>query len=639
MKKPLLPDVWTSPFGYEIMTELKMEAAKRFRLHSLPETKAEWEQRRPVVRQALLEKIHVEVDHELPLNAEWSKNKKHEGCSTRQVVFQSRPGIYVTATLYVPDGDGPFPAVIYMHGHNKEGRLLQSNQAHGFMFARSGYVVLMVDAFGSGERSTLHGEFEYHGGLIGGLLLNLGETLMGCQISDNMRAVDLLASLPFVDADRMGATGASGGGNQTMYLTAFDERIKAGVPVVSVGSYQSYVGGANCICELITDGLDTCEESFLLALVAPRAIMPCNALHDINPTFYVSEMMRSVSEAKKVFRALNCENNLRTVAFNGPHSYPEEVESAALGFFNFHLKGIEHGLPAPTPLESSLEMAEVMFYPKGQRPADKIFSPAAWISRRGRELADQAAGTPSELAEILRIQPESITAANGYPAPDGWEKYTLETTRGRILPFLFRRGSGNICRILAAPGGKKELLDAKYTEETLASGNSLLVFDPWGCGESGNLPEFTNILYEQHCLSRSLMWLGRRLMGEWTMDFLRALEFVKGKLPDAQLQLFGMRDSGIAALYASILSNIPVQKVITMNAPASYIRKCDEPNPFFNRIQGLDYCPGEYFTMAIALPGILRWGDIPYAVKLSSSEVEMIASRHICGTIMEVGKK
>ena len=89
-----------------------------------------------------------------------------------------------------------------------------------------------------------------------------------------------------------------------MYLAAFDERVKAAVPVVSVGSYQSYVGGTNCICELIPDGLMICEESSLLALAAPNALMICNALHDINHTFHVSEAARSYTEAQKVYTAL-----------------------------------------------------------------------------------------------------------------------------------------------------------------------------------------------------------------------------------------------------------------------------------------------------------------------------------------------
>ncbi len=113
--------------------------------------------------------------------------------------------------------------------------------------------------------------------------MNIGESLMGIQISDNMRGVDLLCSLPYVDPQNIGATGASGGGNQTMWLAAVDERIKAAVPVVSVGTFESYVMRSNCICELLIDGLTFTEEAGVLALA--RAIMPCNHKKDDNPTF------------------------------------------------------------------------------------------------------------------------------------------------------------------------------------------------------------------------------------------------------------------------------------------------------------------------------------------------------------------
>src|SRR5690606_40370156 len=71
--------------------------------------------------------------------------------------------------------------------------------------------------------------------------------------------VDLLLSLPFVDKENIGATGASGGGNQTMWFAALDERIKAAMPIVSVGTFESAVMGSNCVCELMPGGLTFTE--------------------------------------------------------------------------------------------------------------------------------------------------------------------------------------------------------------------------------------------------------------------------------------------------------------------------------------------------------------------------------------------
>ena len=86
-----------------------------------------------------------------------------------------------------------------------------------------------------------------------------------------MRAVDYLRTRPEVDGDQIGITGASGGGNQTMYAGAWDERLKAVVPVCSVGNYQAYLGTACCMCEVVPGALTFTEEWAVLGLIAPRA--------------------------------------------------------------------------------------------------------------------------------------------------------------------------------------------------------------------------------------------------------------------------------------------------------------------------------------------------------------------------------
>ncbi len=145
------------------------------------------------------------------------------------------------------------------------------------------YVSVLIP-WGAGERTSVHGVTEYHGSNLGASFMNIGESLLGIQVSDNIRGVDLLCSLPYVDARNIGATGASGGGNQTMWLAAADERIKAAVPVVSVGTFESYVMRSNCICELLIDGLTFTEEAGVLALA--RAIMPCNHKLRRKPDFF-----------------------------------------------------------------------------------------------------------------------------------------------------------------------------------------------------------------------------------------------------------------------------------------------------------------------------------------------------------------
>ena len=163
------------------------------------------------------------------------------------------------------------PAVLAVHGHWAGARRDPVVQARCLGLVKLGFFVLAVDAFGSGERYTKPGLGTYHGALYGSTLWPAGLTLLGCQVYDNRRAVDYLLTRPEVDGDRLGITGASGGGNQTMYAGALDERFAAVVPVCSVGNYQAYLQAACCVCEVLPGALRFAEEGDVLALVAPRA--------------------------------------------------------------------------------------------------------------------------------------------------------------------------------------------------------------------------------------------------------------------------------------------------------------------------------------------------------------------------------
>ena len=175
-----------------------------------------------------------------------------KGYSIKNIAFQTRPGIYATANLYIPEGKGKFPGVIVMMGHYPGGRLYDKYQSVGITLALNGYVSLCIDPWGAGERTTIHGVFEDHGdeNNLGLPLMNIGESLMGMQITDNIRGVDLLCSLPYVDRkilvrpDQVVAETKPCG-------TAMDERIKAAVPVVSAGTFEAYVMGSPCICEVL----------------------------------------------------------------------------------------------------------------------------------------------------------------------------------------------------------------------------------------------------------------------------------------------------------------------------------------------------------------------------------------------------
>ena len=117
-----LPTVLTQNRSDIIGSKLKNESFLRFAQHQLPKTKQEWGNYRTHLRNEIIKKAGVLIDHQLPLDYKETGTIKMQGYSIKNIVFQTRPGVYATANLYIPDGNGPFPGIINMNGHWREAR-------------------------------------------------------------------------------------------------------------------------------------------------------------------------------------------------------------------------------------------------------------------------------------------------------------------------------------------------------------------------------------------------------------------------------------------------------------------------------------------------------------------------------------
>ena len=233
----------------------------------------EWRQRQTVLREGLRRAWGEFPAEHAPLNARKLGELRREGYRVEKIIFQTFPGVWVTANAYVPEGAGKFPALLMVHGHWRGAKQDPVVQARCIGAAKLGFFVLAVDALGAGERGVGRALGEYHGDMTAATLLPTGRPLSGAQVYENMRAVDYLQQRPEADAGRIGITGASGGGNQSMYAGAWDERFAAVAPVCSVGNYQAYLGAACCLCEVVPGALKFTEEWGVLGLTAPRGLL------------------------------------------------------------------------------------------------------------------------------------------------------------------------------------------------------------------------------------------------------------------------------------------------------------------------------------------------------------------------------
>lgn len=617
-----LPAVLTKNHADLIESKLRLDAVMKFPEHQLPQNLSEWEQFRVKLKNEILKKARVAIDHKLPLNIKETGTIQMKGYVIKNIAFQTRPGVYATANLFIPDGKGPFPAVIYMLGHWPKGKIDSTGpQAVGHTLALNGYVCLTIDPWGSGERTTIHGIFEDHGdeNNLGSSLMNIGESLMGIEISDNMRGVDLLCSLPYVDSKNIGATGASGGGNQTMWLASLDERIKAAMPVVSVGTFESYINGSPCICEVLVDALTFTEEAGVLALVAPRAIKMCNHKQDRNPAFFPSEMVRSYNNAKPVFKMLGVENNITYQLFDLPHGYMAEDREALLGWFDLHLKGIGTGVPKKEIPFMQLPEERLMVFPKGQRDAD-VISTDAYCKRRGNELRTVFLNTKSfepelkrnELRDILGVSEKSIlTNVHEYSKKNGWNRFALETSDNKIIPVLLRSPAGNSKEyVIIVNSEGKDNIPSDVVDGVIKSGKGIALVDLSGTGEaSSTSADLSYSIGKLRAISRSELWFGRTIIGEWMKELNVVTKFLSSRYQTQKVQIDGSKEAGLAGLFLSVVEGT-VDNVILRDAPISYL---------FDNRENVDF-----FSMGIHLPGFLNWGDVSLAAALSGKNITFI---------------
>jgi hypothetical protein len=607
------------PKNHSDLTEsrLRNEAFIRFGVNQLPVSLKDWETYRIKLKNEIIRKLGVVFNHSLPVSIKETVTLQRQGYSIKNIAFQVRPGIYATANLYIPDGHGPFPGVIVMCGHSTNGRLYDNYQSVGHTLALNGYVALAIDPWGAGERTTIHGKFEYHGANLGASLMNIGETLLGMQISDNVRGVDLLCSLPYVDKNNIGATGASGGGNQTMWVASMDERIKAAVPVVSVGSFESYVMRSNCICETFVDGLTITEEAGVLALA--RGIMPCNHLKDSNPAFFPSEMLRSYNNARPVFQLQGAEDNLSYRIFDLPHGYHPEDRQAMLGWFDRKLKGIGTGAPKQEKPFDLVPAEKLMTFAIGTRDAN-VISTEEYCKRKGAELRTLFLNNRTfivekkkkELMDVLRINERSeLKGTNWFSKVNGWNRIALETTDGKLIPLLILPPANNSLGyvILSDPSGKNNI-SLSSVDEIRRNGAGIAIVDLTGTGEVASLKDNpTDKTMKLHNVARAELWLGKSVIGEWVKELNVVTGYLVKDMKATKVAVEGTKETGLAGLFLGATLG-KVDEIILHDAPVSYL---------FDNREFIDF-----FSLGVHLPGFLNWGDVSLAAALSGKNVVFI---------------
>ena len=266
-----------------------------------------------------------------PLNAQVSGVLERGDYAIEKVVFESRPRYYVTANVYVPrKARPPYPAVLAPVGHWGLGKAFEEYQRLGAFLARRGYLVMVYDVPGQGERrqyfnqtlgralidpGTSHWFVTLEHGYAGGQAILTTGNYASHLVWDGIRGIDYLSGREDVDPERIACTGTSGGGLQTELLSAVDDRIKVSIPVC--------YGGCNPD-NPTRKGLSITD---IDALIVPRPLLMIEATGD--PRASVLKKQQRHQEIARLYEVLGQPAKTRYMIAEGPHGYIESMYEAS----------------------------------------------------------------------------------------------------------------------------------------------------------------------------------------------------------------------------------------------------------------------------------------------------------------------
>ncbi|MEX0611251.1 MAG: alpha/beta fold hydrolase, partial [Pirellulales bacterium] len=279
-----------------------------------------------------------------PLEMEIVEEHEADGLVRRKLAYHTdRRDYKVTAWLLMPAGNKPErrPAVLCLHQttpHGKDSPVGLSDRPsmhYALELARRGYVTLSPDYPSLGEHQHDFDADDYESGSMKA-------------IYDNIRAVDLLQSLPEVDSERIGCIGHSLGGHNALFTAVFDERIKAVVTSCGFTSFHKYMGGdlhgwsgpryMPRVASHYNFSPDRMPFDFpeVLAAIAPRAVFIVAPLHDDN--FEVSGVRDTVKAARPIYDLLGRGTRLYVTHPDCEHDFPKAPRQSAYTFLDDHLR-------------------------------------------------------------------------------------------------------------------------------------------------------------------------------------------------------------------------------------------------------------------------------------------------------------
>ena len=537
-------------------------------------TKEEWENARIRLKREFLYMLGLDPTQmrltRTPLSATVTGTLDAGDVTIEKLHYQSRPGLYVTANLFKPkkiEKDAKLPAILYVCGHSNKGRdgNKTAYQDHGLWFASNGYVCLMVDTLQLGEIAGKHhgtynlGRFWWH---------SRGYTPAGVECWNGIRGIDYLRSLAYVDREKIGVTGISGGGASTNWIIAADDRVKVAVPVSGVSDLECYVTdqviNGHCDC-MFFHNLYQWEWTTALALFAPKPLLFANS--DSDNIFPMSGNKRIIERLRKCYALFDAKDKVDEHVSKGGHAYREDLRVAIFTFFNKHLKG--NNVAAKDAKFEKIEGEKLRVFPKDEgipkdainATADETFVPVTKPELpTDKNFKEWKAGLIKQLREkVFRALPEKVPAAKVVVN----QKDAIETEPGIICQYTIgklelRFGEPGILTVFNSDE-KQDEAQAFWEDRYPKAGDARGLYP-----RNGGSRKWTE-KNPPNTIARSFVLLGQTVDSGRLRDVAATLNAHKGKL-----RLCGSAQAGIIAAYAALLDFGLIEEVVIVDPPTSH---------------------------------------------------------------------
>lgn len=537
-----------------------------------------------------------------------------------KVYFESYPGFYVTGNLYRPKNPpGRVPAVLCPHGHWTYGRLENTSTASIPMraanFARLGMVAFSYDMVGYDDSSAISHRFApgHREGFDAAALWSAN--LLGLQLWNSIRSLDFLLTLPEVDPDRIGSTGASGGATQTFLHAAIDDRVKVTAPVNMISSIMQ--GGS--LCENAPNLRVDTNNMELGSLTAPRPMLMVSATGDWTKNTLTVEY----PAVRSIYRLFGAETDLHAIQINAPHNYNQESREAVYGWFAHYLLGRPEKTPIKERSTGVASLPELLVFFGRSRPEGELNEAGLLDSLISRARSQFAELQPVDAASLERFRStygenlrNSLMAEN--PNPDD-----ILVERSGITPSAAPPGTA-FERIVLSRRGQGDRVEGKLWSPSGVVGPQGVVLVVTTKDRFGDLGEPSRNLIDRLARRGRAVFVVRAFSSAGrpkndfkflttynrsddanrVQDVLSSIAFLRQRFRNAYLSVLGDGTAGLWTLLARGIAPRIDRMAIDVN--------------------GFDNTSDEAFVSSLPIPGVRRAGDFLTAVLVAPFEPLLI---------------